>query len=89
VLSSVIRPDEIRLERSPGHFRNFLECVVNRRRTIAPPDVALRSATPAYLGIISILTKSKIKWDPVEQKILDNPAAERLLGRSMRSPWHI
>jgi predicted dehydrogenase len=89
VLSSVIRPDEIRLERSPGHFRNFLECVVNRRRPIAPPEVALRSATPAYLGIISILTEGKIKWDPVEQKILDNPAAERLLGRTMRSPWHI
>jgi predicted dehydrogenase len=89
VLSSVIRPDEIRLERSPGHFRNFLECVVTRCRPIAPPEVALRSATPAYLGIISILTKSKIKWDPVEQKILDNPAAERLLGRTMRSPWHI
>jgi len=41
------------------------------------------------LGLVSILTKSKIKWDPVEQKILDHPVAERLLGRTMRSPWHI
>lgn len=89
VLSSVIRPDEIRLERSPGHHRNFLECVITRRRTIAPPDVALRLATPGYLGIIAILTKSKIRWDPIAQKILDNPAAERLLGRTMRSPWRI
>ena len=55
----------------------------------APPDVALRSATPGYLGLISILTNTKIQWDPEEQRILNNPAAERLLSRPMRGPWHI
>jgi predicted dehydrogenase len=89
LLSSVIRQDEIRLERSPGHWRNFLECVLDRRRTIAPVDAALRAATPGYLGLISILTESKVNWDPVAQRIIDNPDAERLLSRPMRSPWRI
>ncbi|MBI4876857.1 MAG: Gfo/Idh/MocA family oxidoreductase [Acidobacteria bacterium] len=89
VLTSIIRPDEIRLERSPGHHRQFLECVVTRRRTLSPPDAALRSATPGYLGLISILTGSKIKWDPERQRILGNPAAERLLSRPMRSQWNL
>jgi predicted dehydrogenase len=89
LLSSVIRQDEIRLERSPGHWRNFLECVLDRRKTIAPVGAALRAATPGYLGLISILTGSKVKWDPVAQRIIDNVHAERLLSRPMRSPWRI
>jgi predicted dehydrogenase len=89
VLMSRIRPDEIRLERSTNHHRQFLECVKSRRRTLAPPDVALRSATPGYLGLISILTGTGIRWNPEQQRIAGNPAAERLLSRPMRGPWHI
>jgi predicted dehydrogenase len=89
ILTSRIGPNEIRLERSPGHHRQFLECVKSRRRTLTPPDVALRSATPGYLGLISILTGSPVRWDPVQQKILDNPVAERFLSRPMRSPWRV
>ena len=37
--------------------------------------------TPGYLGLISILTGTKIQWDPGRQRILNNPAAERLLSQ--------
>ncbi len=89
VLFSRIRPDEIRFERSESHYRNFLDCVRTRRRTLSPADVALRSAAPGYLGLISILNQTKIRWDPVKQKIVGNPLAERLLSRPMRSPWRL
>jgi len=89
VLFSRIRPDEIRYERSESHYRNFLDCVRTRRRTLSPADVALRSATPGYLGLISILNGTKIRWDPVKQRVVDNPFAERLLSRPMRSPWRL
>jgi predicted dehydrogenase len=89
LLASRIRPDEIRYERSTNHYHQFLECVRTRRPTLAPPAVALRSATPGYLGLISILTGTKIKWDPGKQRILNNPAAERLLSRPMRAPWRL
>jgi predicted dehydrogenase len=87
LLMSRIRPGEIRFERSTNHHRQFLECVKSRRRTLTPPDVALRSATPGYLGLISILTGTTVRWDPVQQRILGNPTAERLLWRPMRGPW--
>jgi hypothetical protein len=89
LLTSAIRPDEIRFERSANHQRQFLECVKSRRPTLAPADVALRSTTPGYLGLISILTGSTIRWDPEKQVILGNPTAERLLARPMRSPWRL
>ena len=89
VLTSRILPGEVHLERSANHHRNFLDCVRTRRRTIAPPDVALRSATPGYLGLISILSGRKIRWDPERQRILNDSVAERLLARPMRSPWRL
>ena len=89
ILFSRIKPDEVRLEPSLSHYKNFLDCVRTRRETLCPAHVALRSATPGYLGLISILTGTKIKWDPEKQRIIDNPAAERLLSRPMRSPWRL
>jgi predicted dehydrogenase len=89
LLASRIRGDEVRLYRSPGHHREFLECVKNRRTPLAPAETALRSATPAYLGLISIRTGRTIRWDPEREKILGDPAAERYLSRTMRSPWHL
>lgn len=89
LLTSRIGPDEVRLERSPGHHRQFLECVRTRRATLTPAATALRSATPGYLGLISILTGRAIRWDPVKQRILDDPEAARLLARPMRGPWRL
>jgi predicted dehydrogenase len=89
LLTSTIRPDEIRLERSINHQRQFLDCVKSRRPTLSPAEVSLRSATPGYLGLISILTGTTVKWDPERQVILGNPTAERLLSRPMRSPWRL
>ena len=89
LLTSKIGPNEIHLEKSPGHHRQFLQCVRSRRRTLTPPEVALRSATPGYLGLISMLLGHKIRWDPQAQKIIGDSEAERLLSRSMRSPYHL
>jgi predicted dehydrogenase len=87
LLTARIPANGVRLEVSPGHYRQFLDCVRTRRRTLSPPDVALRSATPGYLGLIAILVGRKIRWDPVEQAILGDPEAARLLSRPVRGPW--
>jgi predicted dehydrogenase len=89
LLTSRLRPGDIHLYRSPGHHREFLESVKTRRRTLTPADVALRSATPGYLGLISILLGRKIAWDPEKEKIVNDAEAERMLSRPMRSPWRV
>jgi predicted dehydrogenase len=89
LLTSRIPPDGVHLEVSPGHHRQFVESVKTRRRTLSPPDVALRSTTPGYLGLISILVGRKLRWDPVKQEILGDSEAARLLARPMRSPYRL
>jgi hypothetical protein len=87
LLSSKISSGEIRLPVSQSHHRQFIDCVLSRAQTLTPAHVALLSATPGYLGNISMRTGRAIRWDPVRQQILNDPGAERLLGRPMRSPW--
>ncbi|MEN6306407.1 MAG: Gfo/Idh/MocA family oxidoreductase [Anaerohalosphaeraceae bacterium] len=78
---------DIHLLNSPGHTRNFLDCVKSRRQTLTPCETAHRSATVGHLGQIAMLLERKIKFNPATEQILDDPVAEKMLGRTMRSPW--
>ncbi|MBN2411719.1 Gfo/Idh/MocA family oxidoreductase [candidate division KSB1 bacterium] len=89
LLHEIFAPDEIHLLQSKGHFRNFLDCVRTRSATLAPCEVAHRSATPGHLGQISMLLGRKIRFNPDTEEIINDPTASRMLGNSMRSPWHI
>lgn len=80
---------EIQLYKSPGHHRNFLDCVKSRRTTITPAEVAHRSATPAHLGQIAMILGRKLRWDPQKEEIIGDSTATRMLGRPMREPWQL
>ena len=87
LVQEVIGPNEIKLYRSRDHYQNFVDCVRSRAKTIAPCEVAHRSASVGHLGVIAIETGRTIKWDPAAEKILGDPEAERLLSRAYRKPW--
>ncbi len=89
LLRDKVRPEEIHLPRSGGHPQDFIRCIKTRGTTLTPAEVALRSATPGYLGQISMLTGRKIRWDPKQERILNDLEAERMLFCSMRSPWRL
>ena len=87
ILREEIGPNETRLYESRDHKQNFLDCVKSRELTICPAEVGLRSISVALLGEIAMLTGRKIKWDPQNEKIIGDPEASALLGRSYREPW--
>jgi predicted dehydrogenase len=89
LLRERIGPGEIHLIRSRDHYRNFIDSVKSRAPTIAPIEIAHRSASVGHLACIAIQTGRKIKWDPATEKIIGNPDAERLLGRAYRAPWRL
>ena len=87
VLDEVIGPNEIHLYESRDHKQNFLDCVKNRKETIAPAEVGHRSISVGLLGEIAMLTEEKLKWDPDKELFINNECANRYLSRPMRSPW--
>ena len=85
-------PDELRkvkLYTSRNHQQNFLECVKSRQPTITPAEVAHHSAIPGHLGLISMLTGRKIRWEVASETILGDPEAAKLLTRDFRAPWKL
>ena len=89
LLNEKFGPDEIHLYHSPGHVREFLDCVKSRCETLTPCETAHRSATPGHLGQIAMLLGRKIRFNPETEEIIDDPTATKMLGRPMRSPWHL
>ena len=89
LLREKFKPGDIHLFRSPGHHRNFLDCVKSRRTTVVPCEVAHRSGTPGHLGQIAMLLGRKIRFNPDTEEIIGDSTATRMLGYAMRSPWHL
>jgi predicted dehydrogenase len=85
--NEVIGPNEVRLYKSRDHYQNFLDCVKSRSLTIAPCEVAHRSASVGHLGVIALEVGRKIRWDPASEAIIGDPEAERLLSHPYRKPW--
>ncbi|MEI8289315.1 MAG: Gfo/Idh/MocA family oxidoreductase [Verrucomicrobiota bacterium] len=78
---------KVKLYESSNHQRNFIDCVKSRKPTITPVETAHHSAIPGHLGLISLLTGRKIRWDNATETILGDPEASKLLSREYRAPW--
>lgn len=89
LLKSVIGPDEIHLIESKGHHRNFLDALKSRQETICPVESAVRSDTICHLSNIAMRLGRKLHWDPEKEEFVNDAEANRMLVRSMRSPWHL
>jgi predicted dehydrogenase len=89
LLTSAISPTEIRLYKSNNHKQNFLDCIRSRSETVAPVEIGHRSNTVCLLGYIAMLLDRTLKWDAKKEEFIDDPEANRLLLRPMRSPWKL
>ena len=90
VLKSRIGPGEVHLYEADGdHMGDFLRCVRTRKDPAAPVEVGHRSAAVCHLGNIAMRLGRKVKWDPVAERFVNDPEADRMLSRAMREPWHL
>jgi hypothetical protein len=58
-----------------------------RQQAACAPEDAYASTLTVQLAMISYETGTKVVWDAAAEKIIDNPAASRLLKRAYRAPW--
>ncbi len=79
----------VQLEVSPGHHRNFIDCMRSRRAPISDAENGHRSATVCHLGNIAMQLGRSLRWDPVRERFLDDEAACRLLDKPRRGTWSL
>jgi len=84
-----IGPNEIHLYESKNHFTNWLDCIRTGNKPICDVEIGCRSAAVCHLGNIAYQLDRSLKWDPEQEVFVNDPEANRLLSRPMRSPWHL
>lgn len=84
---TVIGPDEINLYKSDNHFRNFVDCILSRKETVAPAEISHHSIAMSHLGNIAMRLQQDLDWDPQAEKFINNDQANAMLHRQMREPW--
>lgn len=75
------------LPRSPGHQRNFLDCVKSRAPADSNLDYAFPMTTPMYLGCIAYRLGRPLCWDAAVERFVDDPEADAMLTKQYREPW--
>jgi predicted dehydrogenase len=88
-MSNPDRIEEASRYHIPDHVRNFLEAIKTRRDPVAPVEVGHRTATVCHLGNIAMRLKRKLNWDPVQERLVGDDEANRMLTRPMRAPWSL
>jgi hypothetical protein len=89
LLQATFDDGETRLPVSNNHRRNFLDCVKTRQQPVSPVEAAVRSDTVCHLEDIAIRLGRKLRWDPQAERFTNDPEANRLLTRPLRSPWQL
>ena len=81
-------PGSIKVAASDDHMGNFLQCVRSRQATIATAETGHRSITPGHLGYVSHALGRSLQWDALNERVVNDEAANRLLQVARyREPW--
>jgi len=84
-----IGPDDVHLYDSRNHYVDWLNAVRTRNKPICDIETGASSVVVCHLGNIAYRLKRPLKWDPDREVFIGDDEANRLLGRPMRSPWHL
>lgn len=73
---------------TPGHQRNFIDCVLSREDTIANAETGHRSITPGHLAYLSHAIGGPVRWDPAAEQVVGNDEAQKqLMSLPYRGEW--
>lgn len=88
IVKTPLGEDEVHLPKSPGHHRNWLDCIQSREMPIAEVEKGARTAAIIHLGNLAYQNQKTLKWDP-EAWQFDDPVDRPLLDRERRDPWQL
>ncbi len=80
---------KIRQMPAPESALSFVEAVKTRQHAANHAERAHRSATILHLANIAIRTGRTLRYDPVQEQIIGDDEANRLVDQPMLAPWRL
>lgn len=88
IVKTPLGKDDVHLFQSPGHHRNWIDCIKSREAPVAEVEKGARTVSIIHLGNLAYWHHKTLKWNPHEWKFED-PADNHLLDRDRRDPWQL
>ncbi len=89
ILKTELGEGAVRLYKSPGHHRDWLNCVRSRKRPICDVEIGARSVTVCHLGNLAYWNDRKLKWDPKKWQFIGDDEANTWRDRTRRGPYQL
>jgi predicted dehydrogenase len=89
ILKEPLGEKDVHLYNSPGHQRDWLNCLRSRKRPICDVEVGARSVTVCHLGNLAYWNHRNLKWDPKEWHFVGDAEANKWLDRERRGEWQL
>lgn len=89
IVKKPLKEKEVHLTKSPGHHRNWLDCIRSRQRPLADVEIGARSVAITILGNLAYWNRRPLRWDPVKWEFLGDSEANTWLDRERRDPWKL
>ena len=88
LLETRFDPGDERLPVSNHHVRDFLEAVRTRRDPVSTVESGHAATTLTLVADIATRLRRKLTWDWEAERFVGDTAANAMLSRALRSPWH-
>ena len=86
----------VQLYTARNHYRNFVDCIKERKKCVCDVETGHRSATVCHLGNIARWVSqqtqtvgTRLIWDPVKEQFKDNALANSMLDRPRRKGYEL
>ncbi len=89
IVKDPLGKDDVHLPKSPGHHRDWLDCIRSRKRPVADVEIGARSVAITILGNLAYWNHRPLRWDPAKWEFVGDPKANEWLDRERRSPWRL
>ncbi len=80
---------KVKLNVSPGHKQDFVDCIRSRKRPIADVEVGARTVTTCHLVNLAYRHGAKIQWDPAKLDFTGGTGKPEWLTRDYRGEWKV
>ena len=87
LMAQKIKPTEIFLYKSDNHYGDFLNAVRSRQKPICDVEVGYSTVVVCLIGNIAYELGRPLEFDQKSQTFVNDPEANKLLGRPMQSGW--
>ncbi len=86
----------VQLYTARNHYRNFVDCIKDRKKPVCDVEIGHRSSTVCHLGNIARWVSqstqtvgTKLHWDPTTEQFTGNALANSMLDRPRRKGYEL